>query len=125
MKRTITALAILTAVIIWSVLGIFIVQKENSSLISVIKQIESCCENDDMTGAEELAGKLEALWKKYERKMSLIVADEKLTELSMSISKVRPYCRDANDELLAELENIKRQLELVYKSELPLWYNIL
>lgn len=125
MKRTITAFVLLTAIIIWSVTGIFIVQKENSSLVEVIKRIESCCEEDNMQEAEELAGNLETLWKKYERKMSLIVADEKLTELSMSISKVRPYCRDANDELLAELENIKRQLELVYKSELPLWYNIL
>lgn len=125
MKRTITAFVLLTAIIIWSVLGIFIVQKENSSLVDVIKLIESCCENDDMTEAEKLAGKLEKLWKKYERKMSLIVADEKLTALSTSISKIRPYCRDANDELLAELENIKRQLELVYKSELPFWYNIL
>ncbi|MGN0603659.1 MAG: DUF4363 family protein [Oscillospiraceae bacterium] len=125
MKRTITAFVLLIAIVIWSVLGIFIVQKENSSLVDVIKRIESCCEEDDMQEAEELAVKLESLWKKYERKMSLIVADEKLTELSMSISKIRPYCRDANDELLAELENIKRQLELVYKSELPLWYNIL
>ena len=125
MKRTVTAFVLLTGIVIWSVMGIFIVQKENSSLIDVIKRIESCCENDDMGTAEELAEKLEVLWKKYERKMSLIVADEKLTELSMSISKVKPYCQDANDELLAELENIKRQLELVYKSELPLWYNIL
>ena len=78
-----------------------------------------------MKSAEELAGQLETMWRRYERKMSLVVADEKLKDLSIAISKVRPYCRDANDELLAELENIKRQLELVYKSELPLWYNIL
>ena len=65
------------------------------------------------------------MWGRYERKMSLIVADEKLKDLSIAISKVKPYCREANDELIAELENIKRQLELIYRSELPFWYNIL
>lgn len=125
MKRTITAFVLLAAIIIWSVMGIFIVRKENSVLVGIIENIKVCCENDDMINAEQLAGQLETVWKRYERKMSLIVADEKLTDLSIAISKVKPYCRDANDELLAELENIKRQLELVYKAELPFWYNIL
>lgn len=125
MKRTITAFVLLAAIIIWSVMGIFIVRKENSVLVGIIENIKVCCENDDMINAEQLAGQLEIVWKRYERKMSLIVADEKLTDLSIAISKVKPYCRDANDELLAELENIKRQLELVYKAELPFWYNIL
>lgn len=125
MKRTITAFVLLAAIIIWSVTGIFIVRKENDNIVDVISNIEAYCENDDMENAEKLAGRLEIMWRKYERKMSLIVADEKLTDLSIAISKVKPYCRDANDELLAELENIKRQLELVYKAELPFWYNIL
>ena len=125
MKRTITAFVLLAAIILWSVMGILIVRKENSVLVGIIENIKVCCENDDMIKAEQLAGQLETVWKRYERKMSLIVADEKLKDLSIAISKVKPYCRDANDELLAELENIKRQLELVYKAELPFWYNIL
>ena len=125
MKRTITAFVLLAAIILWSVMGILIVRKENSVLVGIIENIKLCCENDDMINAEKLAGQLETVWKRYERKMSLIVADEKLKDLSIAISKVKPYCRDANDELLAELENIKRQLELVYKAELPFWYNIL
>ncbi len=119
MKRTITAFILLSAVIIWSVSGIFIVKRENAVLIRTIDRIE----NSEQS--EQYAIELEKLWKSYEKKMSLIVADEKLTELSMSVAKVRPYCIDANDELSAELENIKRQLELIYRSELPLWYNIL
>lgn len=125
MKRTITAFVLLAAIIIWSVTGIFIVRKENNDLVEVIESIEAYCENDNMKRAEELAGQLEAIWRRYERKMSLIVADEKLKDLSIAISKVKPYCREANDELIAELENIKRQLELIYRSELPFWYNIL
>lgn len=125
MKRTITAFILLAAIIIWSVTGIFIVKNENADLVEIIKSIEACCENEDMEGAEVFADQLEAMWKKYERKMSLLVADEKMIDLSIAISKVKPYCRDANDELMAELENIKRQLELIYKAELPFWYNIL
>lgn len=125
MKRTITAFVLLAAIIIWSVTGFFIVRKENNDLVEVIESIEAYCENDDMKRAEELAGQLEAMWGRYERKMPLIVADEKLKDLSIAISKVKPYCREANDELIAELENIKRQLELIYRSELPFWYNIL
>lgn len=119
MKRTITAFILLSAVIIWSVSGIFIVKRENAALIQTIEKLEK---NENSV---QYAIELERLWRKYEKKMSLIVADEKLTELSMSVAKVRPYCIDANDELSAELENIKRQLELIYRSELPLWYNIL
>ena len=125
MKRTITAFVLLAAIIIWSVTGIFIVRNENNDLVEIIKSIEACCENEDMESAEEFADQLEAMWKKYERKMSLLAADEKMIDLSIAISKVKPYCRDANDELMAELENIKRQLELIYKAELPFWYNIL
>lgn len=125
MKRTVTAFVLLGAILVWSVSGIFIVKKENSILISVIEQIEECCKEENFRTAEKLALELEKYWRKYERKMSLIVADEKLAELGTGISKIRPYCRDANDELSAELENIKKQLELNYRSELPIWYNIL
>ncbi len=125
MKRAYAAFIIIGVIIAYSVSGIFIIKHENSRLISVLDTIQACCDNNDMKAAAENAGKLEKLWFGYEKRMSLIVKDEKLSELNTIVAKIRPYCEEANDELEAELQNIRHQLSLIYKSELPYWYNII
>lgn len=125
MKRAIVAVCILAAVIAGSITAILVIKKENSKLISILDEIQLCCENDDMEGAAEKAAELEELWYKYERRMSVIVKDERLKELNTTIVKIRPYSEEANDELEAEIQNIRRQLGLIYKSELPYFFNIL
>ncbi|MGN0586019.1 MAG: DUF4363 family protein [Oscillospiraceae bacterium] len=125
MKRPIIAAAALVIIIIYSVSAVMLIKKENSRLEDVLDVIQTCCENNDMEAAAENAAVLEELWYDYRRIMSIAVNDDRLTELGTAIAKVRPYAEEANDELEAELESIRRQLDMIYKSEIPLIYNIL
>ena len=57
--------------------------------------------------------------------MSIFVADEKLNNISSSVAKIPGFVAEANDELDAELDSIRRQLRLLCRGELPVWYNLL
>lgn len=125
MSRVITAISIITAIIAYSVFAIFVIRSETSELISSADEVRMYNNSGDTANAADAAERLSDKWLGFEKKMSVFVRDDKLTELSKAISKVRPYVTAANDELNAELENISRQLWLLYRSELPAWYNIL
>lgn len=124
MSRVITAFSIIAAIIAYSVFAAFVIRNESSELISITNEIKELNKINDAVNADAAAEKLMEQWYDFEKKMSIFVRDDKLSELSKAVSKVRPYITDANDELNAELENIDRQLWLIYRSELPVWYNI-
>ena len=124
MSRVVTAFSIIVAIIAYLVFAAFIIRNESSELISITDEIKDLNKINDAVNADAAAEKLTEQWYDFEKKMSIFIRDDKLNELSRSVSKVRPYITDANDELNAELENIDRQLWLIYRSELPTWYNI-
>lgn len=125
MNRVITAFSLIAAIIAYSTLAAFVIHEESSELMAIADEISVYNRNDDTANAEAAAEKLREKWITFEKKMSVFVSDEKLNELSKAIAKIPPYITAANDELNAELENVRRQLWLVYRSELPMWYNIL
>lgn len=113
------------AIIAYSVFAVFVIKDENGELDSIIEEITAYSQNNDTEKASAAADKLNKEWGKFERKMSIFVRDDKLNTISTSVSKVKPYLEETNDELDAELRNISRQLDLLYRMELPTWYNIL
>ena len=125
MNRVITAALIIAAIVGYSAFAAWVIKNENNELIAITEEIAEFNKNDDVPNAKAAAERLTEKWYDFEKKMSLFVRDDKLNTLSMSVSKVSPYITAANDELDAELESIERQLRLIYRSELPLWYNIL
>lgn len=125
MSRLITSVCLILAIIAYSVCAAFVIKDENSELNEIIDSIRTQNENDDTVGAAKSADRLNEKWERFERKMSVLVKDDKLNNISTSVSRVKPYIEEANDELDAELRNITRQLDLLYRMELPLWYNIL
>lgn len=125
MSRVITAFSIIAFIILYSVSAIFIIRHETEELISAVGEVSMYNKNNDAANAADAAVKLNDKWLGFEKKMSVFVRDDKLNELGRAVSKVGSYITDANDELDAELENIRRQLWLIYRSELPVWYNVL
>lgn len=113
------------AIAIYSVFAAFVIRNENDELSQIIDEISMHDQNDDSEKAYAAAERLNDKWYKFERKISIFVSDDKLNIISASVARVKPYVTDANDELKAELQNISRQLELLYRTELPTWYNIL
>ena len=125
MSRIITAFVIICAIMGYSAIAAWIIKSENEELAAITEEIAVYNENGDTANASAAAERLTEKWGRFEKNMSVFVRDDKLYTLSTSVSKVSPYITAANDELDAELENIRRQLRLIYRSELPVWYNIL
>ncbi len=125
MNRVITAACLMLGIIAYSVSAAFIIKHENNELIGIIDEISAYSEKGDSEKASAAAEVLSLKWYSFERKMSVFVRDDKLNSISTSVARVKPYIAEANDELDAELQNISRQLTIIYRAELPMWYNIL
>ncbi len=119
------SVCLMLAIISYSTASAFIIGHENNKLISVIDEISAYSEKGDSEKAVAAAELLSLEWYKYERRMSVLVRDDKLNTISASVARIKPYIEEANDELDAELQNISRQLTIIYRTELPMWYNIL
>ena len=125
MNRVIIAAAIIAAIMVYSASAVVIIKNRNSELIAVTEEIREYNKIGDSEKAAAAADVLQNKWYAFEREMSVFVRDDKLSTLSASVAKIPSYINSANDELDAELESIHRQLNIIYRSELPTWYNIL
>lgn len=125
MKRVVIAAAIIAAIMVYSASAVVIIKNRNSELIAVTEEIREYNKIGDSEKAAAAADVLQNKWYAFEREMSVFVRDDKLSTLSASVAKIPSYIIAANDELDAELESIHRQLNIIYRSELPTWYNIL
>lgn len=124
MNRVIVSFCLLVGIVLCAVGSAEVIRNENDELIEIIDEIILYSENGDDGMASAAAEKLSVKWNDFERKMSLLVRDDKLNTVSASVARIKPYVSDANDELAAELQNIRKQLSIIYRSELPVWYNI-
>lgn len=125
MSRIITSVCLMLAIMAYSAAAVFVIRGENSELSQIVEEVSLHNKSGDSEKASAAAERLADEWYRFERKMSVFVRDDKLNTISASVARVKPYVTEANDELEAELQNISRQLELLYRTELPTWYNIL
>lgn len=125
MKRVKAAAALIAAIILYSVIASLCLVNWQSDIDVIIDEIKLYNENGDSGKASAAADELTHTWARLEKGMSIFVCDEKLNNISSSVAKVPQFVTEANDELDAELESIRRQLKLLCRGELPLWYNLL
>ncbi|MCM1024627.1 MAG: DUF4363 family protein [Prevotella sp.] len=125
MSRVVTSVCLMLAIMAYSVFAAFVIRNENGKISAIIGEINLYEQSGDVEKASAAADRLNENWFRFERKMSVFVRDDKLNTISASVARVKPYITEANDELDAELRHISRQLELLYRAELPAWYNIL
>ncbi|MDR0974073.1 MAG: DUF4363 family protein [Ruminococcus sp.] len=79
----------------------------------------------DFNTALALSEKLEREAEKYENAVSLFVRDERLSTLEYSAARLKHLIASLSDEVSAELESVREQVETIAESEIPYWYNIL
>lgn len=125
MKRVKAAFALIGGIILYSVIASLFLMNWQGEIDVLIDEIRVCNENGDSGKASAAADELTYRWAMLEKGMSIFVCDEKLNSISSSVAKVPQFVTEANDELDAELESIRRQLKLICRGELPLWYNLL
>lgn len=125
MKRVKIAVTLIVLIIIYSVTSLFILDNQNDLLKGRIEKIQQVYESGDVEGALALSNELNDFWHSYERKVTMIIHDDALANLNISIAKVTPFISNANDELIAEIQAIYHQIDQIYEEEFPSWYNIL
>ncbi len=125
MNRVIIALVLVCGILGYSFVAVFVTKNQNEKLYVLLDGIEENVEIQNAEKAYKFATKLDETWNEYEEDMAFIIRDDRLHTLSQTISKIRPYIVDSNDEISAEIQNVRSQLEFIYKSEIPFWYNII
>lgn len=125
MKRVKIAVTLIVLIIIYSVTSLFILDNQNDLLKGRIENIQQVYESGDVEGALALSNELNDFWHSYERKVTMIIHDDALANLNISIAKVTPFIYNENDELIAEIQAIYHQIDQIYEEEFPSWYNIL
>ena len=125
MKRVKIAVTLIVLIIIYSVTSLFILDNQNDLLKGRIEKIQQVYESGDVEGALALSNELNDFWHSYERKVTMIIHDDALANLNVSIAKVTPFISNENDELIAEIQAIYHQIDQIYEEEFPSWYNIL
>ncbi len=125
MKRVKIAVTLIVLIIIYSVTSLFILDNQNDLLKGRIENIQQVYESGDVEGALALSNELNDFWHSYERKVTMIIHDDALANLNISIAKVTPFISNENDELIAEIQAIYHQIDQIYEEEFPSWYNIL
>lgn len=125
MKRVKIAVTLIVLIIIYSVTSLFILDNQNDLLKGRIEKIQQVYESGDVEGALALSNELNDFWHSYEQKVTMIIHDDALANLNISIAKVTPFISNENDELIAEIQAIYHQIDQIYEEEFPSWYNIL
>ena len=122
MKRVKIAVTLIVLIIIYSVTSLFILDNQNDLLKGRIEKIQQVYESGDVEGALALSNELNDFWHSYERKVTMIIHDDALANLNISIAKVTPFISNENDELIAEIQAIYHQIDQIYEEEFPSWY---
>lgn len=125
MSRVIISFCLISVIALYSLSAILILRTERTELIGIIDDITMYDENGDSEKATAAAANLSKKWVDYERIMSVLVHENKLNSIGASVAKIQPFLDTDSDELEAELQSVRLQLVILYRSELPLWYNVL
>ncbi len=125
MGRVKLCFGIIIAIIILSTAGIFVIDYKTDGVIKLIERTKAYSDAGDTEKALESVDSLEKVWEKYHKIASIVVRNDKISDVQNAISRLRPLIEKENDELNAEYECAKQALEWIVESEMPLWTNIL
>jgi len=125
LKRVKIAVTLIVLIMIYSAASLFVLDNCNDTLKSKIKNIQQAYEDGDVEGALALSNEINEYWHSYERRVTMIIHDDVLASLNISIAKITPFIANENDELIAEFQSIYHQIDQIYEEEFPSWYNIL
>lgn len=122
MKRVIISISILTAMVS---LGIFFnirISVRCNELIELTELIQENIENK--SEALEYAGQFDSEWESFHHESIFIIRGDRLSEIENCYIRIIPLIETDNDELSAELAELKSILIHTKASEIPNIYNI-
>lgn len=124
MKRLVVCLAIIAAIIAAGIFSISAVSSKNDRLYGHIQSVLDAYGSGE-DAREEISALENYFQKDYAPCLGCFVNDNMISELSVSVFKLRPMLESECDEFTAECEAIRTGAERIYRSELPVAYRIM
>ncbi|MGN0665158.1 MAG: DUF4363 family protein [Huintestinicola sp.] len=125
MIRVKIAVWLMFAILAYSIASLFILDSQNDKLKAQIYKVQKLYDSGDMEGALRESNELNDLWHDYEKIVTVIIHDDQMDQLNVSIARITPLIADGSDELTAEIQSLYHEIDQLYESEFPTWYNIL
>ncbi|MDR0992681.1 MAG: DUF4363 family protein [Ruminococcus sp.] len=125
MIRVKIAFGILAAVVLYCGFAWYFVGYGSGRIIELAGDIEDLYEKGDYLSAENKAEELNIAASAYAERAGLMVHDNRLTQMTVSASKIKAFIKGRSDETYAELESIREDIEDFKKAEIPTLYTIL
>lgn len=124
MKRVRISFCILLAMIGLSIFFNIRTSKNCKKLISLVELTETEVNSGNNTKALEYAVEFSEKWEKFHNEAIFMIRGDKLTEIENCYIRIIPLIEMENDELSAELAELKNILIHFNRSEIPNIYNI-
>ena len=124
MGRIITCFAIMTAITAFALFGYGYCAKNAERLIKTTDGILSATEENDAKKASELALEAENIWRGLSDGTVFVEDNDCDNEIAMSISRIRVYAENADEEIYTECAVLKRLSGLYITRQKPIWSNI-
>ncbi|MCD7960070.1 MAG: DUF4363 family protein [Ruminococcus sp.] len=125
MKRVRLGIAILLILILTSIGTAWYVRHTTQTLLKALDNLAEIAENLSVEEAIPAFQAFEANWEKVDDFLSFMVWKDRVLQVDITISHLRPMLESNCDELKSELSEAKMLLERFGKNELPTFWNIL
>lgn len=125
MVRIKISLGIVIAIIVLSLSGLWLLDHKTDRIIELLDETRSYSDKGETEKALESVETLLQKWEKYHSYASIFVRNDKITNVETSMSRLKPLIENENDELNAEYENARTNLEWIVESEIPKFSNIM
>ncbi|MBR3970151.1 MAG: DUF4363 family protein [Ruminococcus sp.] len=116
LKISIVIILLLSAVSIFSGHRI---NSRCSALMELSSSAEEYFRSGNIEKAAELTEKLQQDWEKFRKEASVLVRNNKLTELDRLFARVHHLTEEESDELPSELTELYHLLDMLKKGETP------
>ena len=124
MTRVKVSLWILAVILAVCICSVIFVNRKTECLNQKLDMVLECVDSEKPEEAMVLAAELEDYCFSYCKTISMLVNSDKTTTIRGAVKRIKPLIEMESDEISAEIESIKGLLEQLYRSELPLIYNI-
>ena len=94
---------------------------------AMLSQIDVICvleENGDISGAAEKAREINYEWERFREWASVMLKYDKLVEIDRLCSRIVHLAENEEDEMTAELAELRDMLEMLKSGETPLWNSV-
>ncbi len=125
MGRVKLSIAILLLILSYSITSTFIIKHSTDKLIGAIEDTQQLVDQGKEKEAIESMDRLYDISESYDDIASIFIRSDKTSGIPTSLARIKPLIKKDNDEVHAELESLKALVKWIYKSERPVYSNIL